>query len=86
MANERIIAIINADLDQVQHVIDELGLDARAKQVGRYVAAYGPFLDELGADGVAEVARSKKLPLVEVKRQRRDRSTNASNHQSHAAL
>ena len=82
MASRRIIAIINAEIEQVRGIIDELGLDAKAKRVGRFVAVHGPFLDELGEDGVAEVARSKKLPLVEV----RTVDAKAKRQPSHAAM
>jgi hypothetical protein len=80
MADNRIVAIFQTDLAEAQGIIDELELDAKAKVVGRFVAVWGPFVDELGPDGVAEVARSKNLPLVEV------RKREAKAHASHARV
>lgn len=67
MGQIKLVAILKTSLAEAQGIIDELGLDAKARRVGRYIAVWGPFVDEMGKEGIAEVARSKKLPLVEVR-------------------
>ncbi len=68
MESGTLFAIFRTSVAEVEAVIDSHDLDAQAKQLGRFVAVWGPTVDDLGVSGIQHIARDKRLPLVAVRR------------------
>lgn len=64
MEGYSLLAIFKTSLEDAQDIIATYDLEATARRFGRFIAVYGPTIDDLGVEGVEAIARDKQLPLI----------------------